>query len=663
MDKAKFSDLGYHVVEPHSINEQTLERIKRELVRYDIPVPAEKIEFDYFDKELDLKGCNSYNELLLKYVNSTCGDDIELIEQFYIQLQTNGIPMAPYYNDIKLIPGWCQYDRNGKFLRSLLNEDPEDPILIFDTETFVKGGNLPIIGTATGVEYSYIWIAKEFIYEEEDRNVWDQCKLVPLSNTKIIVAHNAAFDLCRIRDSYNLPVKIKSIDTMSMHIVTNGLSSGQRYTALLDQKDPTELTYKEKAILRNPPKWLEYGTTNSLVAVYNFHVAKPTHNSLDSSVEPIPYLKDSDKTIRDVFVETDSMLDFINMGEYRKRLLNYASKDTYYTTQVFLAVYPKYKESKPHKAAMSGHLLLSTARVPLVDNWNEWIENCEEILLNLNNEVSDIILSECKELYKKWSTGDITMEQIAEDPFYSKLKWDIKKKKIAKDNSSYSSIVYDQLSEGNIPLNLVDYFKTNKIGKNYDYIPLWYEFIFKDPNITITPKTEISHYILRLHYLGYPIHKDKKNGWGYFLNNDFVKVKNHTSPGKNVGNLCAKSYVDDMQSGILTGEHPKSKRIFEIAIQTSFWISTRSRILERFYLTTNTPDDSGNTFPLMCPQPIVHGTLSGRVTENLFLVLCSPKKNKLGSEIKSRVRAPEGYKIVGWNLSGLTLNYIYAGIS
>ena len=110
-------------------------------------------------------------------------------------------------------------------------------------------------------------------------------------------------------------------------------------------------------------------------------------------------------------------------------------------------------------------------------------------------------------------------------------------------------------------------------------------------------------------------------------------------------NVLSKSYIDDINNGILTGEHKSSGRIFEIAIQTSFWISTRSRILERFYMKTSLED--GTPINLMCPQPIIFGTVSGRQTENLFLVLCGTKRNKIASEAKTRIQAPEGYKIVG----------------
>ena len=656
---ANFSKLGYHIVEKKSkISAERLKKISKELNTYGIKTPVEELLFETVDNSdfpLDC-GFNSYDELISHLADYTCGEEIELLREFHKSLCENGIPKPPDTAQIKMYDGWSKYDYDGNFIERI--KAPKDKILVFDTETYVKGKNLPIIGTATGVQFSYIWIAKEFVnYTPEDE--WDQYSLVPLPNTKIVIAHNAGFDVCRIRESYTLPVQIKALDTLSMHVITNGLCSQQRYASVLEQKDPSELTWREKSILKNPPKWLQRGTTNSLVAVYNFHVAKDKEYWSGESHK----LNEVDKEIREVFVVTNTMDDFVSMGQFREKLLEYASLDTFYTTEIFKSLYPKYLESKPHRAALSGHLLLTTARVPLVDNWEEWIENCENLLESSNKEASDIIKEACLELYKNWSNGTLTTEEIEKDPFLSQLKWNIKRKKIGKD---YNSLLYNKLRElekksdislQDIPPVLREYYLENTknfFNKNFDYIPLWFEFIFKNPNVVITPKTEISHLILRLHYEGYPVFKHKTKGWGYFVDGDrFEKVKSYGVPGKNIGNILSRDYLDDIKNGVLTGEHPAARQIFDIAIRTSFWISTRSRVLERFIVNSKTPN--GTPFKMMCPQPIPHGTISGRSTENLFLVMTSPKKEKIGSEIRSRITAPKNYNIVSADFSAQEL--------
>jgi len=639
---ANYSTLGYHIVEKKSTKDLIdLEKVTKNLSRYGINSPIDNIEFTSFDNSIEfpylgLDGDFNYQELIESLAETSCGEDISLIDDFYQQIKDNGIPKVPM---VVIKPGWVKYDFNGKCLGPI--EYPDEEILVFDTETYVKGNNLPIIATAVSTTNSYIWIAKEFC-ENIPIEDYDQLKLVPLPKTRIIIGHNINFDLCRVRDAYKLPVAIKSLDTLSMHLVSNGLCSAQRYASLLEQKDPNELTWKEKAILRNPPAWLQHGSTNSLVAVYNFHVANEKSFFEESTVQK---LTDDDKEIREVFVKTDTMEDFVNMGPLRYKLLEYAAKDTYYTTEIFKSLYPKYLETKPSKIALAGHLLLSSARVPLADNWDEWINNCESLLTSLNEEVSIIFREECNTLYKNWCDGKLSAIDINKDFFLRQLDWSIKRKKV---NKNYSSPIVDKLRNGEIPVCLQDYYEQNgdKIFKgNYTYIPNWYSNLFKDPNLIITPKTELSHLILRLHYNGYPLYKHKNKGWGYWIDDDtFEKVKSYGTPGKNVGNVLSKDYIDDMKNGVLTGEHPKSKRIFEIAIQTSFWISTRSRVIERFYINTTSP--VGSPFKLMVPQPIVHGTTTGRVTENLFLVMSSPKYNKIGSEIKSKIVAPRGYKMV-----------------
>ena len=89
-------------------------------------------------------------------------------------------------------------------------------------------------------------------------------------------------------------------DTLSAHIAVSGLASGQRWLYVLANKDVEDLTEEEKRKLEFRPKWAEEGSTNSLVNVYNFHVAAVRDYF---GQEDVHWMKDADKEIRDVFVK------------------------------------------------------------------------------------------------------------------------------------------------------------------------------------------------------------------------------------------------------------------------------------------------------------------------------------------------------------------------
>lgn len=648
--------LGYSVVERKLFPQQDkVDKLLKDM-GLDAPIEVDESEIVKVDGEFEIlpSTFSSYDEMMVSFAKEY-EEEIKLLKKMQFRFAKNGLPKYPKKEDIVVKPGWAMYDFNGIYIEQV--ESPPDEILVFDVETFVQGGNFPIIGTATGIKNSYIWIAKEFI-EEVSEEDFDQYDFVPLPNTKVIVGHNVGFDLCRVREAYELPSKITAFDTLSAHVATNGLCSAQRYVASLRYKDKEKLTEREKAILRHPPKWAEAGTTNSLVAVYNFHVAR------GDFFEEVEEISEADKEIRSVFVDTPTMRDFQNMGLFQKDLLFYAAKDTYYTGRIFEKLFPKYLVAKPHVAALAGHLEIMNARVPISDDWNEWIERVEKILAEDQKTVSSLIVDRAKELYEKWANGELSLETIKLDPWLSQLNWQIKRKKCAEvsrrnkvsnilellpPDSTEAEIIKACPQLLNEAGNLIpeDAKKRAKLlfeANKYVFVPAWFMPIYNE-TCKISTKSDLCHLLMGLKWKGKPIYKHKLNGWGtYNEDGKFEKVPHKESVGENVGDLLAKGFLDDIKNGNLTGEHEGVSKVFDIAIKTSFWISTRNRVIERFVKRSKIGSTEGN---LMCPQTIVHGTTTGRATENLLLVMSNIKPDKIGSELRSKIEAPKGYKIVG----------------
>jgi DNA polymerase gamma 1 len=66
--------------------------------------------------------------------------------------------------------------------------------------------------------------------------------------------------------------------------------------------------------------------------------------------------------------------------------------------------------------------------------------------------------------------------------------------------------------------------------------------------------------------------------------------------------------------------------------------------MDRIFLPVNNP--YGSDALLTLPNILAHGTVTRRTVENLFAVMCSTKRHRIGTELKSRVQAPDGWKIV-----------------
>jgi DNA polymerase gamma 1 len=62
------------------------------------------------------------------------------------------------------------------------------------------------------------------------------------------------------------------------------------------------------------------------------------------------------------------------------------------------------------------------------------------------------------------------------------------------------------------------------------------------------------------------------------------------------------------------------------------------------------------------PNILAHGTVTRRTVENLFAVMCSTKEHRIGTELKTRIQAPEGWKIVSADYDAQEMNVaaIYA---
>ena len=493
---------------------------------------------------------------------------------------------------------------------------PLEDAFTFDTETFVKGGNFPIIGTALSSEAAYVWLASELIDPTIPQDLWDQYSLIPVGAGKFIAGHNISFDRVRAQEGYSLDRSEPEnfyFDTLSAHIGVSGLAGGQRWLYVLAGKEPEDLTEEEKRKLRFAPKWLDEGSTNSLVQCYNFHVYEVRKYFGDETVKP---LGAGDKKSRNIFVDAE------NLSQIRQVLtesLDYALKDAFYTAELFQSLWPKYLNSTPSMVALAGHYHLNGSVVPLVPDWSEWIERTEEVFKSYNDEMTELCLSRVNDVYKEWAGAEDRSVFEAQDPWLSQLDWEI----------------------------------LTTRGK-YAGVPNWYRPFVKDPNQRIGVKSVLAHLMLKLQWEGSPMILTKDNGWCFYDENEkLTKIPHPKGAGDNVGGVLSKDFVDDMAVGRLSSNLPEAKRALEIANAVSYWTSVRKRTMDRIFLKTKNPH--GEDAYVTLPEILAHGTVTRRTVESLMLTMCSTKNWRIGTELKTRVQAPDGWKIVGADFDGQEL--------
>ena len=568
---------------------------------YDGPLPLPK-----------LKGEN-----LQEHFAEIAKEQVGLYKEMADKFATANLPEIPPKDQLVFKPGWVRYTKKQNKWETEAVPYPLEDAFTFDCETFVNGGAFPVIGTALSDKAAYVWLAAELIDPNIPKEQWTQHALIPVGKGRFIAGHNISYDRVRAQEGYSLEYTRPEnfyFDTLSAHIGVSGLASGQRWLYVLAGKDPEDLTEEEKRKLRYAPKWLDEGSTNSLVATYNFHV----HEVRKFFGEDVQPLGAGDKVIRDIFVKATELSQ---INRVLTDALDYALKDAFYTAELFQAIWPKYLDATPSLVALCGHYHLNGSVVPLVPDWEEWIQNVERVFEEHNNEMTQI----CKDLvgkyYEEWKRYYLNDPKRAEqwvkrDPWLSQLNWEVK-----------------------------------TIKGKYAHIPHWVRPFVKDPDTHIGVKSNLSHLLLKLQWEGSPMLLTKDMGWCFHDNEGVLtKIPHPKGNGDNVGGVLSKDFVDDMKVGRLSSDLPEAKRALEIANAVSYWTSVRKRVMDRIFLPAHNPE--GADALVTVPEILCHGTVTRRTVESLMVTMCSTKNWRIGTELKSRVQAPEGWKIVGADFDG-----------
>lgn len=133
----------------------------------------------------------------------------------------------------------------------------------------------------------------------------------------------------------------------------------------------------------------------------------------------------------------------------------------------------------------------------------------------------------------------------------------------------------------------------------------------------------------------------------------FFKLPHKDGKSKNVGNPLAKDFINKFSENVLSGEGQIAERIIEIARMLSYWRNNRDRIMGQvvgWLPSSELPKhlaDNEKDYGAIIPQVVVCGTLTRRAMEPTWMTASNSKTERVGSELRGMVQAPDGYKIVG----------------
>lgn len=103
-------------------------------------------------------------------------------------------------------------------------------------------------------------------------------------------------------------------------------------------------------------------------------------------------------------------------------------------------------------------------------------------------------------------------------------------------------------------------------------------------------------------------------------------------------------FADNVLSSGDRGHDSDAERVIRIAGQLSYWRNNRDRIGGQMVVWL---DDPVRRRGAIVPQVVVSGTLTRRASEPTWMTASNAQRERVGSELRGMVQAPEGYRFVG----------------
>jgi DNA polymerase gamma 1 len=549
--------------------------------------------------------------------------------------------------------GWTKYYPDG---RTEEVDAPDENMLCFDTEVMWKESPFAVMACASSPTAWYAWLSPWLLGESENDR-----QLIPLGDPtkdRVIVGHNVGFDRARILEEYDIKQSRNAfLDTMSLHVAVNGMCSQQRPTWMKAKKNrelrervATETADHDLAeLLRNKSMndeeelWVERSSVNSLRDVAKFH--------LNVSI---------DKAVRDDFGELDRDGILAKLDE----LLDYCAADVSITHRVYRIVFPNFLEVCPHPVSFAALRHLSSVILPTNKSWDAYIANAEATYQKLLAAVHERLVGLTDKALEMKDSPD----EWQNDPWMQQLDWSGQEIKMVKGKKK------------NDPPRPAA--RQKKPG-----MPQWYKDLFakNDAPLNITVRTRIAPLLLKMSWDGNPLFWSDKYGWTFRVVKDqastyvgkqmiqcsfddadqklrddrmhaFFKLPHKDGPTARCANPMAKGYLAYFENGTLSSEYTYAKEALEMNASCSYWISARDRIMSQMVIYEEDlmgakprkgKKKAANSNGFILPQVIPMGTITRRAVENTWLTASNAKKNRVGSELKAMVKAPEGYSFVG----------------
>ncbi|KAF9918775.1 DNA-directed DNA polymerase gamma mip1 [Lobosporangium transversale] len=599
--------------------------------------------------------------------------DSATYKEMALQFAQSSIPPLPKQWDMRA--GWTRYGEDGSIKQV---EYPRERILTFDVETVPGLSKYPVLATAVSSEAWYGWVSPWIINPTLNDGLQNDCHLISFGpnrnmkgEEKILVGHNVGYDRARVLEEYCMEQNgIRYLDTMSLHVAVSGLCTQQRpswlkYSKAIERDDEAYV----HACKDTTGKYFDVSSVNSLAQVAKFHC--------DIKM---------DKATRNILMEAT---DISLVQENFQALMEYCGNDVIATHAVYRQTLPKYFQTCPHPVSFAGILQMGSSFLTVNEGWTAYIARCNKMYSDMAKSVESKLLMLAEKAVENFEKDP---ELYASDPWLSQLDWN-KPQRV--------------WFEGKLRANGKGYLKGQEPrwkcrAKLLTDKPEWYRALWspEEQRVKLSTRQRVAPLLLKLQWKGYPLVHSTLHGWTFRVPIDdqgfvtktealvfpaeneaghqssidptkyrYYRVPHNGGEGMNVGNPLSKGFMSYFEDNVLgsyaaegessdDGSGQLAKQALDMNAQCAYWVSSRERIEDQFVVWDKGQGGLGDRMRLpdrgeglkngiILPQIITMGTVTRRAVEKTWMTASNAKKNRIGSELKSMVQAPKGYKIVG----------------
>lgn len=470
---------------------------------------------------------------------------------FAKQLAQDALPPKPEYFDVQ--SGWTKYhylpddSSYSEHVAYPEHDGQPEQMLVFDVETMPPYHPYAVLACAASKHAWYCWISPWLLGETEEVQ-----QLIPFGDPevpRVVVGHNVSYDRQRVLEEYSLGgTQTRFMDTMSLHVAVNGISSHQRPAWMKHRKakaarieQRAEAVEAALEIMRDTASQAESEVDAARRAqlrrlraeieeslpqlqeddedVTDAELSQQRWEDLTSANALADVAKlycniDLDKEIREDFMSSSREAILAHIQDY----LGYCADDVYVTHQVFAQVLPAFLERCPSPVSFAGILTMGTSFLTVNESWEEYLRNAERTYQELEGKVKKHLVDLAEEAKDMMQSGS-----WRDNPWLSQLDWTPKVAK--KSRGVYDSAVRCFLR---IWVRSVDHLQslqsTSQAKASVDKQPTWLRDLLKAGVFSAGSVNRVLPILLNLSFDRHPLQYTTEEKWHFIRDGKLTRL-------------------------------------------------------------------------------------------------------------------------------------------